>query len=347
MAEWLYRVRCRWQDPQRVSLNLALQGGGSHGAFTWGVLDRLLEEPHLALEGISGTSAGAINGVALASGWLQGGAEQARLSLEQMWRRVSERSVLGPLQASPLDYLLQGWNRDWSPGYMLVNSLARMASPYQFNPGGYNPLIPILDEVVDFERLRAAEHLRLFIAATHVPTGSARLFRNPELDARVIAASACLPTLFQAVEIDDEPYWDGCYTANPALWPLFLECSSRDLLLVQVTPPERPTVPTRSADITDRANEIAFNANLARELELLRMLRDGGSATVSPALPWRRHRLHAIDSGFVTEDMGRNSRINPEWGFLCHLRDEGRRRADLWLQSHGSDLGRRSSLTDR
>ncbi|MDN3517090.1 patatin-like phospholipase family protein [Aquisalimonas lutea] len=340
---WLSRLRASWGPGRGVRLNLALQGGGSHGAFTWGVLDRLLEEGRIGYEGLSGTSAGALNAAAFASGLLAGGRDEARASLERLWRTVSEQALGGPLQATPLDYLLLGWNRDWSPGFVLVNSLSRMASPYQLNPGGYNPLVRILEETVDFERLRQDRRVRMFVAATRVRTGEARIFRNGELDARAVAASACLPLLFQAVEIDGEAYWDGGYTANPALWPLFLECRSRDLLLVQLTPPERPELPTRVADIVDRANEIAFNANLVRELELLGLLR-GGRAAVSPALPWRRHRLHAIDTGTVTEGMGRNSRINPDWHFLCHLRDEGRARADAWLQAHGAALGRHSSM---
>ncbi len=341
---WINDLRDRLLGAPRVRLNLALQGGGSHGAFTWGVLDRLLEERRIRYDGISGASAGAVNAVAFASGFLGAGRQGARDSLEGIWWRVSEQAKLGPLQASPLDYLLHGWNRDWSPGFLLINSLSRMASPYQLNPGGFNPLIQILEQSVDFERLRRDDRLRLFISATHVRTGNARLFRRHELTAQSVAASACLPLLFQAIEIDGEHYWDGGYTANPALWPLLLECSARDLLLVQLTPPERPEIPTALPDIVDRANEIAFNANLMRELEMLDLLRDGAAA-VAPGLPWRRHRLHVIDTGSVTHQMGRNSRINPDWHFLCHLRDHGRDYAEAWLQKNGGHLGRRSSVT--
>ena len=340
---WLAGVRDRVLGAPRVRLNLALQGGGSHGAFTWGVLDRLLEERRINYDGISGASAGAVNAVAFASGFLAAGRQGARDSLEQLWRRVSDQAQMGPLQTTPLDYLLHGWNRDWSPGFMLVNSLSRMASPYQLNPGGFNPMIQVLEESVDFERLRHDDRLRLFVSATHVRTGSARLFRRQEITARAVAASACLPLLFHAIEIDGEHYWDGGYTANPALWPLFLECRAHDLLLVQLTPPERPDLPTSLPDIVDRANEIAFNANLARELEFLGMLRQGAAAVPSGLL-WRRHRLHDIDTGSATSEMGRNSRINPDWHFLCHLRDLGREHADAWLQESGGHLGRRSSM---
>ncbi|WP_290652078.1 patatin-like phospholipase family protein [Aquisalimonas sp.] len=341
---WLSNLHDQWLGAPRVRLNLALQGGGSHGAFTWGVLDRLLEEQRIGYDGLSGASAGAINAVALASGYLAGGREAARRSLEQLWRAVSEQAQLGPLQATPLDYLLHGgWNRDWSPGFMLVNRLSRMASPYQLNPTGYNPVVRVLEDTIDFQRLRADPRLRLFVATTNLRTGRLRLFRNNELTAQTVAASACLPLLFHAIEIDGEHYWDGGYTANPALWPLVLECHARDLLLVQLTPRERKDIPTSVAEIVDRANEISFNASVMRELELLGMLRTGVAA-VPHSLPWRAHRLHTIDTGTITEGMGRNSRINPDWNFLCHLRDEGRNCAETWLKKNGGHLGRRSSI---
>ena len=340
---WLSQARDQWLGPPSVRLNLALQGGGSHGAFTWGVLDRLLEERRIGYDGLSGASAGAINAAAFASGYLASGREGARSSLETLWRTVSQKAQMGPLQATPLDYVVHGWNRDWSPGFLLVNSLSRMASPYQLNPTGYNPITDILDETVDFDRLRRDPRLRLFVSLTNVRTGAARICRNHELTPQVIAASACLPVLFHAIEIDGEPYWDGGYTANPALWPLVLECRARDLLLVQLTPPERTELPRGVADIVDRANEIAFNANLMRELELLGLLRSGHAA-VHPTLPWRRQRLHVVDTGTITEGMGRNSRINPDWGFLCHLRDLGRAHVDDWRQKNGGHLGRRNTI---
>ncbi|WP_290632381.1 patatin-like phospholipase family protein [Aquisalimonas sp.] len=341
---WLSHARDRLIGMPRVRLNLALQGGGSHGAFTWGVLDRLLDERRIGYDGLSGASAGAINAVAFASGYLEGGREGARNSLERLWRTVSDQAQLGPLQATPLDYLLHGWNRDWSPGFLLMNSLTRMASPYQLNSSGYNPLLRVLADTVDFERLRRDPRLRLFVSATRVRTGGVTLFRNSELSPKAVAASACLPLLFHAIEIDGEAYWDGGYTANPALWPLVLECRAKDLLLIQLTPPERRDLPTSVPEIVDRANEIAFNANLMRELEVLGMLRKG-IAAVHHGLPWRAHRLHALDTGTVTEGMGRNSRINADWKFLCHLRDEGRTAAEKWLQRCGGHLGRRSSFT--
>lgn len=351
---WLRRLGGRLRRtaptrrPRSLPLNLALQGGGAHGAFTWGVLDRLLEEPGLTVEGISGASAGAMNAVVAASGLLRGGREGARESLHRFWSGVGHAAGMGPLQPTPADYLLSGWNRDWSPSYLLARTLSMVASPYQLNPTGFNPLTGILEEVVDFDRLREAREVRVFVSMTNVHSGKLRVVGNRGLSPQVLAASACLPFAFQAVEIDGEHYWDGGYTANPALYPLIFECSARDLLLVQLNPVWREQVPTRVGEIVDRVNEIAFNANLMRELQMLALFQNHAR----PDHGHRRYRrrldalkLHHIDPEGALENLGRSSPMNSEWPFLKHLRDLGRERAERWLSGHGHALGFASSVS--
>src|SRR6201990_2608626 len=237
-----------------VLVDLALQGGGSHGAFTWGVLDRLIEEPWLRIEAISVTSAGAMNAALVADGWMQGGADGARAALEAYWRRVSKAAAYSPLQRSPLDRLMGRWTLDTSPAYVAMDLIARMVSPYTLNPLGFNPLRAILEESIDFERLARAP-IKLFITATSVRTGRGRIFRNAEITPDVLLASACLPTMFQAVEIDGEHYWDGGYAGNPTLTPLVRESDAHDTILVQIIPRERAEPARTAAEILNRLKE--------------------------------------------------------------------------------------------
>src|SRR5580704_5172622 len=250
-----------------VLVDLALQGGGSHGAFTWGVLDRLIEEPWLRIDGISGTSAGAMNAALVANGWMQGGAEGARATLDAYWRRVSRAAAFSPLQRSPLDRMMGRWTLDTSPAYLTMDLMARVLSPYDLNPLGFNPLRAILDESIDFGRLARAP-IKLFITATNVRTGRGRIFRNAEITADVLLASACLPTMFQAIEIGGEPYWDGGYAGNPTLTPLIRESDAHDTILVQINPRERPDTPRSASQILNRLNEISFNSPLMKDPQI-------------------------------------------------------------------------------
>jgi len=245
-------------DRKPVLIDLALQGGGSHGAFTWGVLDRLLEEPWLRIAGISGTSAGAMNAAVLADGWAQGEADGARAALERFWRQVSRATAFSPLQRSPIDRLMGRWTLDTSPGYVFMDLISRVLSPYALNPLDFNPLRRILSENVDCERLTESP-IKSFITATSVRTGRGRIFRNAEITADVLLASACLPTMFRAVEIDGEPYWDGGFTGNPTITPLIRETDAHDSILVQINPRERSDTPRTAPDILNRLNEISFN----------------------------------------------------------------------------------------
>src|SRR3954453_14899870 len=252
--------------------DFALQGGGAHGAFTWGVLDRLLEEPWLGIDGISGTSAGAMNAAVLVDGHAEGGAAGARAALETFWRRVSEAARFSPLRRGPLDVILGRWTLDSSPIYVAMDLMSRLVSPYDLNPMGRNPLREILAETIDFGRLARAP-IKLFITATNVRTGRGHVFRNDAVTPDVLLASACLPTMFQAVEIDGEHYWDGGYAGNPTITPLVRECKSRDTILVQINPVERPGYPRSARDILNRLNEVSFNAVLLKELRMIALLR--------------------------------------------------------------------------
>lgn len=325
----------------RVLIDLALQGGGAHGAFTWGALDRLLEEPWLQIDGISGTSAGAMNAAVLVDGYAKGGADAARAALESFWRSVSRAALLSPLRRGFLDILLDRWSLDYSPVFVAMDLMARVFSPYDLNPAGFNPLQQILTESIDFDRLGGAP-IKLFVTATNIRTGQGRVFRNREITPEVLLASACLPTLFHAVEIEGESYWDGGYSGNPTITPLVRESDSHDTILVQINPVERPGVPQNARDILNRLNEVSFNAVLLKELRMIALLRQMADPGDTEGASWAGMRIHRIASDLMVE-LGYSSKLNAEWDFLCMLRDAGRSAADSFLAAHGADLGRRSS----
>src|ERR1700738_3666318 len=324
-----------------VLVDLALQGGGSHGAFTWGVLDRLIEEPWLRIEAISGTSAGAMNAAVVADGWTEGGAEGARAALETYWRRVSRAAAFSPLQRSPLDRLMGRWTLDTSPAYVAMDLMARVLSPYDLNPFGLNPLRAILDESIDFGRIARAP-IKLFITATNVRTGRGRIFRNAEITPDVLLASACLPTMFQAIEIDGEPYWDGGYAGNPTLTPLVRETDAHATILVQIKPRERPEPPRTAAEILNRLNEISFNSPLMKELRMIALLRKAADPGSGEGARWAKMRPHRVKSDMLAK-FGASSKLNAEWEFVSMLRAEGRQAAEAFLDEHGADVGQRST----
>ena len=302
----------------------------------------MLEEPRLHIEGISGTSAGAMNAAVLAHGHMAGGTAGAKTALEEFWRRVSRAATFSPFRRTPLDMLMGRWTLDSSPMFLAFDLAARMFSPYDVNPRGANPMRDILTECVDFARL-AQSPIRLFVTATNVRTGRGRVFRNAELTSNVLLASACLPTLFQAIEIDGEPYWDGGYVGNPTITPLVRECTSSDTILVQVNPVERPGTPRTAREILDRLNEVSFNSPLMKELRMIAVLRQVANAGDCEGARWAGMRIHRIASAMMT-DLGSSSKLNAEWEFFCMLRDEGRRCAQAFLSEHMHNLGRRSTL---
>lgn len=328
--------------PKQVEL--ALQGGGAHGAFTWGVLDRLLEDERIEIEGMSGTSAGAMNAVVLAAGMQRNGRPGARQALEAFWAAVSRAARASPIQRTPLDILLGRWSLDFSPGYLLLDHMSRMFSPYDLNPLDLNPLRDLLIDQVDFDCVNGPGAPKVFMAATNVRTGRSRIFRQPNITADAVMASACLPFLYMAVEIDGEAYWDGGYMGNPALFPLVDECGSRDMIIVQVNPLERPEVPRTARDILNRLNEITFNASLIKDLRAILMLKELIDAEGIEREQYRDmllHRIHAVDE---LQGLGVSSKLNAEWAFLCHLRDVGRRVTDAWLDRNFDAIGTRSTF---
>ena len=325
-----------------IAVDLALQGGGAHGAFAWGVLDRLLEEPWLRIDGVSGTSAGAMNAAVLIDGHAAGGPEGAQAALEGFWRKVSRAAELSPWRRTPLDMLLGRWTLDYSPAFIAMDLASRLFSPYDLNPGAFNPLREILATSIDVEGLARAP-IKLFVTATNVRTGRGRVFRNAEISPDVMLASACLPTLFQAIEIDGEAYWDGGYSGNPTITPLVRECTSSDTIMVAINPIERPGTPRTARDILNRLNEVSFNAVTLKELRMIALLRRVADPGKSEGARWAAMRVHLVASPLMTE-LGYSSKLNAEWDFLCMLRDEGRRVAAAFLGAHGDDLGRRSTV---
>jgi NTE family protein len=329
-------------DRSRVLVDLALQGGGAHGAFTWGVLDRLLEEPWLQIDGISGTSAGAMNAAVLVDGYAENGAEGARQHLDRYWRQVAEAAKFSPFRRTPLDIMMGRWTLDNSPLFITMDLMSRLYSPYDLNPGGSNPLRGILNELIDFERVAQAP-IKLFITATNVRTGRGRIFRNSEITPEVLLASACLPTLFQAVEIDGEAYWDGGYSGNPTITPLVRECQSRDTILIPINPVERPGIPNSARDILNRLNEVSFNAVLLKELRMIALLRQVADPGNTEGAMWAQMRIHLVPNE-IMGDLGYSSKLNAEWQFISMLHGEGRRAADAFLAKNGDCIGKRSSI---
>jgi NTE family protein len=299
------------------TVNLALQGGGSHGAFTWGVLDRLLEDDRISFEGISASSAGAVNAVLLAHGLTVGGPDAAREALRHFWKRLSEKTSHGILQPSPIDRITGNFGLEHSPGYLFVNVMSYFTSPYLFNPLNLNPLRTVLEEVVDFERLRREPAVKLFLCATNVRTGKVKIFKTDELSPNHVLASSCLPLLMHTVEIDGEAYWDGGFSGNPAIFPLVYECNSRDVVMVHLTPAERPEVPFTSHDIMNRMQEIGFNAALIREMRAVafinKRLGEGKMAEGKEML------IHVIEAEDVIREFPGSSRLNNSWDFISHL----------------------------
>jgi NTE family protein len=328
------------RDP--VLVDFGLQGGGSHGAFTWGVLDRLLEEPWLEIDGISGTSAGAMNAAVLVAGYAKGGAAGARDALENFWRRVADAARFSPFKRGPIDVILGRWTLDSSPIYVAMDLMSRLVSPYQMNPTGKNPLREILADLVDFELLMQSP-INLYITATNVRTGRGHVFKNGAITPDVLLASACLPTMFQAVEIDGEPYWDGGYSGNPTMTPLVRECKSQDTILVTINPIERKEPARSASEILNRLNEVSFNSVLLKELRMMALLRQVADPGKSEGSQWASMRIHRIGSEMLTE-LGASSKLNAEWSFFTLLHAEGRRSAQVFLETHAMDLGKRSTL---
>lgn len=338
----LLRRAIKWR-PRKV-LSLALQGGGAHGAFTWGVLDRLLEEERIKIAAISGTSSGAMNAVMLAQGMTSGGRDRARQILARFWERVADHAPVDPIMGN----LLNGGAQDtpsWLEPYL---NLARFISPYQLNPLDLNPLRAIVTELVDFEQLRRRCPIRLFVAATRVRSGVIRIFTNQELSIEVLLASACLPSLHSPIEIDGEIYWDGGFSGNPVVFPLIFEGGHGDILLVLLHPPDRPDIPLTAKAISERSAEFKFSAGFLLEMRTIAEMRARAGRGFLPLgrLDRRLQKLkfHLIEKDEWIPPLSRSSKFNVQWPFLTRLYDQGRDHADRWLEQHFHALGRRSTV---
>jgi NTE family protein len=326
-------------------VSLALQGGGAHGAFQWGVLDRLLEYGALEVHAIAAASAGAMNAVALVSGLVQGGRDGARKTLEDFWRAVSQGGTRGVFGENLVANLATDWFTN-NPAYKYMEALTSTVtvSPYDFNPLNFNPLRDILRDLIDFKAIREQTGIELYISATAVLTNEAKVFRTAELTAEHVMASACLPDVFQAVEIDGAPYWDGGYLANPPIWPL-MEAPARDVLLCLLNPLEARKTPKTTAEIMDRLNEISFNASVAAELRAVALVEDmlrRGRLKAGPG--YTALRFHIISADGRLSDLTLPSKFNTDWTFLQDLKTRGRAAAEEWLKDHLDQVGEQSSV---
>ncbi len=331
----------------RKAVSLALQGGGALGAYTWGALDRLLEDERIEIAAISGSSAGAMCAVVLADGFQDGGAEGARRELRRFWEGVARAGHSNPYRRTPMMAFLNAFKPGWAQESYLAlwaDIASRFASPYDFNPLNINPLKEVLEELVDFERVRACGAIQLFVGATNVETGRIRIFRNAELTADHVMASACLPQLFQAVEIDGAPYWDGGYVGNPALFPLFQVEKTRDIVIVQINPIERPGTPRAAPDILARVNEITFNASLLSELRAIEFVARLVDENRLPQERYRKMLVHNLSEGQPLAPLRVGVDLNTDLAFFEQLFVIGRAAADRWLSAHYADLGRRSTV---
>lgn len=335
---------------QIKTLNLALQGGGAHGAFAWGVLDKLLEDGRLKVEGVCATSAGTMNACAYAYGMMRGGPDQARETLHTFWRKIHEAGALySPVKAMPWENLMSGsgWHMDHSPAFFMFETMTRMFSPYQLNPLDFNPLRDVLSEVVDFEALRACDSTHLFISTTHVRTGKVRIFQNEEVTLDVAMASACLPFLFKAVEIEGEEYWDGGYMGNPALFPLFYNTDSRDVLIIHINPMIRNDMPRTAPEIMNRINEISFNSSLYKEMRAIAFVKkliESDMLKEEYADNFKDVLVHSVSADEAMCNLSVSSKFSSDWDFLLMLRDRGRQTMAAWLEENYDHIGERDTV---
>ncbi len=338
--------KAKHTKPEKT-INLALQGGGAHGAYAWGALDKLLEDGRIDIDGICATSAGTMNACAVAWGMYKGGPEKAREALHDFWWGIHNAGLkANPVKQMPWEKYLP-WGGDDSFSYFMFDSITRVLSPYQFNPFDYNPLRDVLEKTVDFEELRACDCMKLFISATHVQTGKVKVFDTHEITLDVAMASACLPFLFKAVEVEGEDYWDGGYVGNPALYPLFYKTDTRDVLIMHINPMERAETPTTAPDIMNRINEISFNDSLLKEMRAIAfvkkliehdMLKDEHKNNFTNVL------VHSIRADDAMRDLSVASKFDSDWNFLTGLRDKGRDAMTTWLDRYYGDIGVRDTV---
>jgi NTE family protein len=332
------------KSADRKQVNLALQGGGSHGAFAWGVLDRLLEDQRIAVDGIVGTSAGAMNAAVTAYGLMVGGNEGARTELRRFWTTIADNGALSLMQPSWLDRLIAPGNLDFSPGWIVMDFMSRMLSPYQANPANYHPLREVLAEQIDFEWLRRSGRAKLFVCASNVMTNRLRVFEPTEICVEAVLASACLPSLFQAIEIDGEHYWDGGYMGNPPIFPLIYNCASPDVIIIMINPIEIAELPTSAQAILDRINTLSFNSSLMREMRAIAFVSRLVEKGYDDDGRLKKMFIHCIDAEEDMRTLGVSSKLNVDRDFLTWLFELGRRQGDAFLRDHFDKIGTQSSV---
>ncbi len=329
------------------TINLALQGGGAHGALAWGILDKLLEDGRLSFDSISATSAGAMNAAVLAEGFITGGNEGAREALAKFWKMISEAGELySPIKLSPWETLFDV-KIDQSTAYGFFDLMSKMYSPYQLNPLNMNPLREVLEKVIHVENIRASKKIKLFLSATNVKTGKIKIFENKDLSIDAIMASACIPSLFQAVNIKDDYFWDGGYMGNPAIFPLIYNSDYRDILIIHINPIYRDAVPESAADILNRMNEISFNSSLMREMraiDFVSKMLDNGWIKEEFKNNIHRYYMHAIRADIAMQTFSVASKLDVRWSFISRLFEEGRMQGAAWLKKNFHNLGKKTTI---
>ena len=329
-------------------VNLALQGGGAHGSFEWGVLDRFLEDGRLEFDGISAASAGSMNAATFTAGYVKGGNEGAREALNTYWKMISDSGKsYNATENTPIDHMFIKSGYLNTPSYTMFEAVTGMLSPYQFNPQNKNPLRNVLEQTIDFDVLRTQDKIKLRISATNVLTEKVRVFKNEEMSVDVLLASACLPFLFQTVQIGDEYFWDGGYMGNPALFPLIDDTQSNDIIIIHINPIHRDEVPKTSGAIRNRVNEISFNSSMMREMRAVSFITkmiDEGWFKDEYKKRLRRMYMHSIRADNVMKDLGVPTKLSTDWEFLCHLKELGRQKAQAWLDQNFNRVGHESTI---
>lgn len=327
---------------------VALQGGGSHGAFSWGVMDRLLEDGRFKIEGVTGTSAGGMNAVAVAQGLMKGNQQTAREELRKFWQEISNVGKHSSLNnRGPIDKMLGKYTMYNSPGFLMFDLLSRMFSPYELNPMGTDPLRDTITKCFDFDYLRKNTDVKVYLCATHVYTGRLKVFGNADLKPEALLATACLPTIHNAVKVDGEYYWDGGFIGNPVFFPLIYNCETPDIVLVQLNPTVREHLPTSSREIADRLNEITNNASVVREMRAISFISDLIDKGLLDKNKVKRVHMHLIEDESVFQDLGWSSKLNTEWEFLTHLFEKGRAAADKWIKENYDNVGKKTTAPMR
>ena len=329
---------------KKKKILLALQGGGAYGAFTWGVLDRLLEEENLEVVAVSGTSAGAVNASLLAYGLTIGNRQTAREKLGLFWRKIAEWGMFSLFQPTWLDKMVSRGNMDFNPFYQSWGMISSFLSPYQLNPFDINPLKNILNETIDFEKVCSNQKIKLFLSATNVRTSQLRVFDTHEITVNTVLASACVPQIYKAVEINGEHFWDGGYVGNPSLFPLLWEHDCNDLMVVQIEPTNYPKLPTNAHDIVDRAYDISFNTSLMREIRVINSLNRLVDHGFDYDGQLEKVNIHFINTGEDLNNLDGSGKLNVSWDYLTYLRDFGQKNADSWIKENYDNIGVKSTF---